>query len=273
MYIMNLGKILALMLTIAMLACGFAAAEAPTAAPSAEATAEAPQSETAEATAEAPAEDGTEEPEGRLAGLIIGIDPGHQGKGNSEKEPIAPGSSEKKAKVSSGTQGVSTRIPEYEVNLQVSLALREALEAEGAQVVMTRETHDVDISNMERAIMCNEAGCDLVLRIHCNGAEDRSVHGIGLYVRKTGACAEESYAASECILPAMAAATGARAQGIFRRDTYTGLNWSEVPCILVEMGYMSNPDEDKKLCTPEYQQLLIEGMINGIADYFDRDAE
>ena len=211
------------------------------------------------------------EPAGRLSGLTIGIDPGHQGSGNSEREPVAPGSDEMKAKVSSGTQGVSTRIPEYEVNLQVSLMLRDALEAEGARVVMTRESHDVDISNMERAIMCNEAGCDLVLRIHCNGAEDRSVNGIGLYVRKTGACAEESYAASECILPAMANATGARAQGIYRRDTYTGLNWSEVPCILVEMGYMSNPEEDEKLCDPEYQQLLVEGMVEGVAEYFGRN--
>jgi len=209
--------------------------------------------------------------EGRLAGYVIGIDPGHQGQANYDKEPIAPGSSEMKTKVSSGTQGVSTRIPEYEVNLQVSLKLKAALEAEGATVIMTRETNDVDISNMERAVMCNEAGCDIVLRIHCNGAEDRSVNGIGLYVRATGACAEESYAASEVILPAMAEATGARAQGIFRRDTYTGLNWSEVPCILVEMGYMSNPEEDEKLCSGEYQDLLVYGMVEGLCGYFGED--
>jgi len=133
---------------------------------------------------------------GRLSGIVIGIDPGHQGKANYDKEPVAPGSSEMKTKVSSGTQGVSTRIPEYEVNLQVSLMLREALEAEGATVIMTRETNDVDISNMERAVLCNEADCDIVLRIHCNGSENKKVNGIGLYVRATGPCAEESYAAS-----------------------------------------------------------------------------
>ena len=208
-----------------------------------------------------------ETPVGRLAGVVIGIDPGHQGKGNSEKEAIAPGSSEMKAKVSSGTAGVSTRIPEYQVNLDVSLMLREALEKEGATVVMTRETHDVDISNQERAIMCNEAGCDLVLRIHCNGASDKNVHGMGMYVRATGACAEESYAAAEWLLDAMAAATGAKAQGIFKRDTYTGLNWSEVPCVLVEMGYMSNPEEDELLCDPDYQALLVDGMVEGICGY------
>ena len=207
---------------------------------------------------------------GRLEGLIIGIDPGHQEKGNSEKEAIAPGSKEKKAKVSSGTQGVSTRVPEYIVNLDVSLMLRDALEAEGAQVIMTRETNDVDISNQERAIMMNEVGADLVLRIHCNGSENKSANGIGLYVRKTGACAEESYAASETILPAMAQATGAKANGIYRSDGYTGLNWSEVPCILVEMGFMSNPGEDEKLNDPEYQAMLVEGMVSGICGYFGR---
>lgn len=207
-------------------------------------------------------------PAGRLAGIIIGIDPGHQAKGNNEKEAVAPGSSEMKAKVSSGTQGVSTRIPEYEVNLQVSLMLREALEKEGATVVMTRETNDVDISNQERAILCNEAGCELVLRIHCNGASDKSVNGMGMYVRATGACAEESCFAAECLIAAMAEATGAKAQGIYKRDTYTGLNWSEVPSVLVEMGYMSNPDEDEKLCDPEYQALLVKGMVDGICDYF-----
>lgn len=207
-------------------------------------------------------------PAGRLAGIIIGIDPGHQAKGNNEKEAVAPGSSEMKAKVSSGTQGVSTRIPEYEVNLRVSLMLREALEKEGATVVMTRETNDVDISNQERAILCNEAGCGLVLRIHCNGASDKSVNGMGMYVRATGACAEQSCFAAECLIAVMAEVTGAKAQGIYKRDTYTGLNWSEVPSVLVEMGYMSNPDEDEKLCDPEYQALLVEGMVDGICDYF-----
>ena len=237
------------------------------------------------------AEPTLETDQGRLAGRIIGIDPGHQAHANSEKEPIAPGSSEKKAKVSSGTAGVSTRRPEYEVNLEVALQLKAALEAEGAQVVMTRETNDVDISNVERAQMCNEAGCDLVLRIHCNpkkpswtrrfrgcdlvlrihcnGAEKKSVNGIGLYVRKTGACAEESYAASESILPAMAEATGAKANGIYQRDTYSGLNWSEAPSILVEMGYMSNPEEDERLCDPEYQAKLVSGMTEGVCAYFE----
>lgn len=207
---------------------------------------------------------------GRLEGVIIGIDPGHQGKQNSEKEPIAPGSGEMKMKVSSGTCGVASRKAEYEVNLDVSFMLRDALEALGCTVYMTRESHDVNISNMERAIMMNELGADLVLRIHCNGSSNSKHNGIGLFVTKTGSIAESSNAAAEALLPAMVAATGARADGIFKRDTYTGMNWSEVPCILVEMGYMSNPEEDMKLVDPAYQQLLVNGMVEGICTYFGR---
>ena len=206
----------------------------------------------------------------RLSGVKIGIDPGHQLKQNSEREAIAPGSSETKPKVSSGTAGVKTGVAEYQVNLDVSLQLRQALEDLGCTVYMTRETIDVNISNQERAIMMNGYGVDLVLRSHCNGAENSSANGIGLYVNATGDIAEDSYAAAEAILPAMAEATGARSYGIFRRDTYTGLNWSTVPCILVEMGYMSNPQEDVKLNDPEYQQKLVEGMVDGICKWLGR---
>ena len=206
----------------------------------------------------------------RLAGLKIGIDPGHQGKANSEKELVAPNSSEKKAKVSSGTSGRSTGIAEYVTVLEISLKLREALEREGAQVYMTRETHDIDISNRERAEMMNELGVDLALRIHCDGAEDTSVNGIGLYVRKTGEKQAESEEAAHLILDAMVEATGAKKRGVYLRDTYTMNNWSIVPCILVECGFMSNRQEDEKLNTPEYQDKLVAGLVEGVAAYFGR---
>jgi len=203
-----------------------------------------------------------------LSGIKIGIDPGHQLRGNSAQEAVAPGSKETKAKVSSGTAGVKTGAAEYQVNLDVALQLRDALEALGCTVFMTREVNEVDISNQERAIMMNELGADLVLRLHCNGSSNPKTSGIGLYVTKTGDIAEESLAAAEALMPALTDATGAKADGIFRRDTYTGQNWSTVPCIMVEMGYMSNPEEDEKLSDPAYQQLLVQGMVDGIRAYF-----
>ena len=206
----------------------------------------------------------------RLYGLRIGIDPGHQEHANSEKEPVAPNSSETKAKVSSGTAGVSTGVAEYITDLEVALKLRTALEAQGCEVYMTREVNDIYISNLERAEMMNELGVDLVLRLHCDGATDRSANGIGMFVRATGEKQEESEAAAKVLLEAMSEATGAKARGVFLRDTYTMNNWSIVPCILVEMGYMSNPDEDEKLNDSAYQEKLVQGMVEGIARYFER---
>ena len=242
----------------------------PTAAPEAEAPEAMPTPEPAQ-TVEPDAQDTEPDAEpGRLAGIVIGIDPGHQAHGNSQKEAVAPGSREKKAKVSSGTDGVVTDIPEYITVLEISFQLRDALLAEGAEVYMTREEHDVDISNQERAKMMNDLGCDLVLRIHCDGADSSRANGIGLYVNESFPISEASYAAAEAILPRMCESTGAKERGIFESDSYTGLNWSEVPCILVECGFMSNPREDELLNTPEYQRLLARGMVEGICDYFGR---
>ena len=204
-----------------------------------------------------------------LSGVKIGIDPGHQAHGNSERETVAPGSSQTKAKVSSGTSGAATGIPEYVTVLEISLKLREALEALGAEVYMTRETHDVNISNQERAKMMNDLGVDLVLRIHCDGAENRSKAGVALYCSKSNAIAAESRRAAEAILPRMAAATGAKANGVVQNDNYTGQNWSEVPCVMVECGFMSNREEDAKLNDPAYQQKLAEGMAEGIRDFIE----
>ena len=175
--------------------------------------------------------------------------------------------------MSSGTTGVYTRIPEYITVLEISLKLREALESQGAQVYMTRESHDVDISNQERAKMMNDYGVDLVLRIHCDGVDSHSKRGIALYCSRSNAIAEESYRACEAILPAVCAATGAESNGIVRNDNYTGQNWSTVPCLMVECGFMSNPDEDVLLNDEDYQWKLAAGMTNGIIDYIEqRDA-
>lgn len=207
---------------------------------------------------------------GRLDGLIIGIDAGHQAQANYEKEPVSPGSSATKAKVSSGTQGAVSKTPEHVVNLQVALKLKQALLREGASVVMARESADVDISNVERAQMMNQAGADLVLRLHCNGVDMASAHGMVMYVRKTGEKAQESDQAAHCLLTAMLAATGAQDRGVAHSDDYSGLNWSQVPSVLVEMGFLTNPQEEALLISDAYQDKLVQGMVEGIADYFGR---
>lgn len=114
----------------------------------------------------------------------IVIDPGHQSKGNYAKEPVGPGATDRKAKVSSGTQGKWTGVAEYKLNLEVSLQLRDALLAEGYNVIMIRETNEVDIANSERAAIANESNADVFIRIHANGSENQSAQGMLLGIKE-----------------------------------------------------------------------------------------
>ena len=205
----------------------------------------------------------------KLSGVIIGIDPGHQAHSNSELEPVAPGSSEQKKKVSSGTSGIGSGVREHEVNLAVGLLLRKLLEAEGATVIMTREEADVDISNAERAQLFNEYQVDLGLRLHCNGSEDESVHGAFMLVPTENPFQEECVRAAETILSAYGEATGiSTSRGLTYRSDQTGFNWCERPIVNIEMGHMTNPEEDQKLIDPEFQDKMAEGLYQGILAYF-----
>lgn len=203
---------------------------------------------------------------------MVAIDAGHQQYGNSEQEPVGPGSSQTKAKVTGGTSGVVTGLPEYQLNLAVALKLKEELITRGYEVYMIRESNEVDISNRERAEAAYNAGADILVRIHANGSEDSSVNG-AMTICMTSSnpynadLYDSSRRLSENVLNQLVAATGARKEYVWETDTMSGINWSSIPVTIVEMGYMSNPDEDRKMADEDYQRKIARGIAEGIDLY------
>ena len=212
------------------------------------------------------------------AEYLIAIDPGHQERGNFGQEPIGPGASEMKTKVAGGTKGTSTGVPEYQLTLDVSLKLRDILKDKGYRVLMIRETNDVDITNSERAKMANEADADVFVRIHANGSESSSANG-AMTICQTSSnpynseLYEKSRSLSQKVLDAYTEATGIRKERVWETDTMSGINWCTVPVTIIEVGYMTNPEEDEKMQEPDFQELMAEGIAEGIKEYLTDQKE
>ena len=203
------------------------------------------------------------------------IDPGHQGNwvDMSAPEPMAPGSDQMKAKATTGTQGTTTGVPEYQLNLDISLALEKELLQRGYEVVLTRSDNDTAISNSERALLASEKGCDITVRIHANGSTDPGISGALAMVMSqnnpyVGELFEESYRLATSVLGSYCMETGFTNLGIQPHDDMTGINWSQVPVMILEMGYMSNSGDDTQMQDPEMQKKMVQGIADGIDGYF-----
>ena len=200
---------------------------------------------------------------------VVVLDPGHDLRANPATEPIGPGSATRKMKDGGGTSGVVSRLTEAELNLRVALRLRTLLERAGIRVVMTRtKTAGKSMGNIARARIANRAGAALFLRIHADGSTDRSVRGTHtLHPASRRGWTDDVYAASKraarLVQSEVVRALGFPDRGLQERADFTGFNWADVPVILVEMGFMTNPTEDRLLATAAYQLRAALGLCRG----------
>lgn len=204
---------------------------------------------------------------------VVVLDPGHSGVVAAGYEPLGPGSIQMKAKDTSGTQGVATGVAEYKLTLTIAKQLSQTLKKQGCKVVMTRTNSKRPLSCVQRAKIANKAKADVYLRIHANGSTYSEANGAmticvtpdNPYV--SSKMYKKSYALSRKILDSYVEATGCKKEFIWQTDSMTGNNWSQVPTTLIEMGYMSNPSEDRKMQTKSYQKKMVNGMAEGIRAY------
>lgn len=206
-------------------------------------------------------------------GYLVVIDAGHQRKADNGKSPVGPGSSVMKKNVSSGTTGSFTGIYEYVLNLEVAKMLEQELLKRGYGVIMVRNSHDVRITNIERAQIANYNDADAFIRIHANGSTNAKEKG-AMTICQTknnpynGSIYQECYDLSLAILDGICASSGCDRLYVWETDTMAGINWSEVPVTIVEMGYMTNKEEDELLATDEYRMKMALGMANGLDTFF-----
>lgn len=212
---------------------------------------------------------------GRNKVPVVVLDPGHSSEVAGGTEPIGPGASQRKAADTSGTRGVYTRVYEYQLALKIALKLRTSLEARGYRVIMTRSTNKGTYSCVERAQVANDNNADIFFRIHANADPNSSSRtgAMTICITKKNpyipGMYKQSRLLSDKVLNSYVKATGCKKEFVWERDDMSGNNWSKVPTTLIEMGYMTNAAEDKKMQNAEYQKKMVSGIASGIDQYFN----
>jgi N-acetylmuramoyl-L-alanine amidase len=208
---------------------------------------------------------------GLAAAALICLDPGHGTPPavGRQTEPIGPGSKVLKIKDGGGAAG------EAAVALAIARRSRALLLAQGYRVTMTRTGSTFRYGNggnIARAQYCNRRHAALMVRIHADGSGNTSLHGVSTLVPAwhrgwTDDIYAPSLRAGKVLQRALVSSTGAADRGLIRRSDLTGFNWADVPAVLVETGFLSNPAERRRLHSGAYQQRLARGLTAGVAAF------
>jgi len=195
---------------------------------------------------------------------LICLDPGHNTAPSvgRQTEPIGPGSSMRKIKDGGGASGEAT------VAYAIALRTRTLLHAAGYRVAMTRGARPYTGGNIARARFCNVRHAALMIRIHADGSSNTTLHGVQmLYPALHHGWTDDIYSASlraaRVVQADVVRSTGAANLGLTPRSDLTGFNWADVPAILIETGFMTNPVERRRLQSASYQVRIARGLLAG----------
>lgn len=205
--------------------------------------------------------------------ITIVIDPGHSSTGTPGNEPVSPNSSITKLKDGLGATGKYSNIEEHKTNMSVALLLKKELESKGYNVILTKESVEQSKSNIERAQVGNKNNANLVVRIHADACEDSSVKGASIHVPANNNFTSNFYEISKSygskIINTYAQEVNMKNRGVIERNDLTGFNWSKVPVVLVEMGFLSNKEDDMFVSNDENHPKIAKAIANGIYKCFE----
>jgi len=205
-------------------------------------------------------------------GITVCIDPGHSSVVAGGAVPLGPGSSEQKLADTAGTCGRYSGVREYILNFQIATALRAELESRGYNVIMTRYDNNTAVDCVTRAQIANE-GADICVRIHADGLDNASANGAhSIVIAPNNPWNPQTYEGSarlgRSIIDSYCSATGIRNRGVYEQNNMTGNNWSTIPCVLLEMGFMTNQHDDLYMTDTSNHATMVNGIADGIDAYF-----
>lgn len=204
---------------------------------------------------------------------VIVIDPGHQRYADYRLERVGPKSQKWMPKMPASTYGVATGQAEYDVTLNVAKYLQKQLKAEGYIVKLTRTENVIAMSTKERADFAKKNKAALYIQLHADGLTNPKAQG--LYVispSKNNPFTKKTYKESQnlaqsIVLTAKESKVKVYKSGKIHSDSLSALNWAVMPSVLVELGYLNNPQDDARLAKKSYQMLLAKSISQGIKKY------
>lgn len=161
---------------------------------------------------------------------------------------------------------------EKEVNLSIALKLENALRQKGYNVIMTRNT-DTYVDLYERPKIANNVKADLFISIHCNSTLLNSVNGLELlYCPATESSYKtvDQYPFAKSIHDSIVSSTGINSRGIKKRSDLVVLRLTNMPAVLIETAFLTNPDDAQKLIQESFQQKVVQGIVNGVEQYMNQ---